>query len=35
MNLATCKTKIQKLTDKYVAKIDEVLAAKEQDIMEV
>ncbi|MDJ0702645.1 MAG: ribosome recycling factor [Leptolyngbyaceae cyanobacterium MO_188.B28] len=26
---------IQKLTDKYVAKVDEVLAAKEKDIMEV
>ena len=27
--------KVQKLTDEYVAKIDEVLAAKEEEIMEV
>ena len=27
--------KIQKLTDKYVAKVDEALASKEKDIMEV
>ncbi|NJN48932.1 MAG: ribosome recycling factor, partial [Alkalinema sp. RL_2_19] len=27
--------KIQKLTDKYVAKVEEVLAAKEKDIMTV
>ena len=34
-DLKNLETKIQKLTDKFVAQIDEIVAAKEKEILEV
>ena len=33
--LATAEEKIQKITDKFVAKIDTMIIAKEKEVMEV
>jgi len=33
--MAEVETNLQKLTDKYIAEIDKVVAAKEKDLMEV
>jgi ribosome recycling factor len=34
-DLTTAEHEVQKMTDTYIKKVDEMLAAKERDIMEV